>query len=103
MVLVPLDISGCCFFESCLCGDFSALDCPGRDQGFGSRSVIGAGSVVIRDIPANVFAAGNPRRVICPVTRGSNLEQAQEARHESTKAKAIEGYNLLWMFGYLGY
>jgi maltose O-acetyltransferase len=30
----------------------------------GPRSVIGAGSVVTRDIPANVFAAGNPCRVI---------------------------------------
>ncbi len=30
----------------------------------GSRAVIGAGSVVTRDIPADVFAAGNPCRVI---------------------------------------
>lgn len=30
----------------------------------GSRAVIGAGSVVTRDIPENVFAAGNPCRVI---------------------------------------
>jgi maltose O-acetyltransferase len=30
----------------------------------GSRSVIGSGSVVTRDIPAGVFAAGNPCRVI---------------------------------------
>jgi maltose O-acetyltransferase len=30
----------------------------------GSRSVIGAGSIVTRDIPADVFAAGNPCRVI---------------------------------------
>ncbi len=30
----------------------------------GSRSVIGAGSVVTRDIPQDVFAAGNPCRVI---------------------------------------
>jgi maltose O-acetyltransferase len=30
----------------------------------GSRSVIGAGSVVTRDIPNGVFAAGNPCRVI---------------------------------------
>jgi len=30
----------------------------------GSRSVIGAGSVVTRDIPDRVFAAGNPCRVI---------------------------------------
>jgi maltose O-acetyltransferase len=33
----------------------------------GSRSVIGAGSVVTRDIPEAVFAAGNPCRVIRPV------------------------------------
>jgi maltose O-acetyltransferase len=30
----------------------------------GSRTVIGAGSVVTRDIPEGVFAAGNPCRVI---------------------------------------
>jgi maltose O-acetyltransferase len=30
----------------------------------GSRSVIGAGSVVTRDVPEAVFAAGNPCRVI---------------------------------------
>jgi maltose O-acetyltransferase len=30
----------------------------------GSKSVIGAGSVLTRDIPSGVFAAGNPCRVI---------------------------------------
>ena len=30
----------------------------------GARTVIGAGSVVTRDVPAGVFAAGNPCRVI---------------------------------------
>ena len=39
-----------------------AIICPGVK--IGSRSVIGAGSVVTRDIPANVLAAGNPCRVI---------------------------------------
>ena len=34
----------------------------------GSRAVIGAGSVVTRDIPAGVFAAGNPCRVIREIT-----------------------------------
>jgi len=33
----------------------------------GSRSVIGAGSVVTRDVPDAVFAAGNPCRVIRPI------------------------------------
>ena len=36
--------------------------CPGVS--IGENSVIGAGAVVTRDIPANVFAAGNPCRVI---------------------------------------
>lgn len=30
----------------------------------GDRSVIGAGAVVTRDVPADVFAAGNPCRVV---------------------------------------
>jgi maltose O-acetyltransferase len=34
----------------------------------GSRAVIGAGSVVTRDIPKGVFAAGNPCRVIREIT-----------------------------------
>ncbi len=39
-----------------------AIICPGVI--IGAKSVIGAGSVVTRDIPAGVFAAGNPCRVI---------------------------------------
>ena len=34
----------------------------------GSRAVIGAGSVVTRDIPDDVFAAGNPCRVVREIT-----------------------------------
>jgi maltose O-acetyltransferase len=40
----------------------SAVLCPGVN--IGDRTVIGAGSVVTRDLPADVFAAGNPCRVI---------------------------------------
>jgi maltose O-acetyltransferase len=40
----------------------SSIVCPGVTIGDGTT--IGAGSVVTRDIPANVFAAGNPCRVI---------------------------------------
>jgi maltose O-acetyltransferase len=39
-----------------------AVICPGVKVG--SKSVIGAGSVVTRDIPDGVFAAGNPCRVV---------------------------------------
>jgi maltose O-acetyltransferase len=34
----------------------------------GSRSIIGAGSVVTRDIPDDTFAAGNPCRIIRKLT-----------------------------------
>ena len=36
----------------------------------GSRSVIGAGSVVTRDVPDDVFAAGNPCRVVREIAEG---------------------------------
>ena len=39
-----------------------AIICPGVR--IGARSVIGAGSVVTRDIPEGVLAAGNPCRVL---------------------------------------
>lgn len=39
----------------------STVICPGVS--IGDRSVIGAGSVVTKDIPADVIAAGNPCRV----------------------------------------
>lgn len=40
----------------------SVVICPGVR--IGDRSVIGAGSVVTRDVPADVFAAGNPCKII---------------------------------------
>lgn len=43
-----------------------AIICPGVRIGDGS--VIGAGAVVTRDVPAGVFAAGNPCRVIRDLT-----------------------------------
>jgi maltose O-acetyltransferase len=43
-----------------------AIICPGAR--IGSRTVIGAGSVVTRSIPDGVFAAGSPCRVIREIT-----------------------------------
>ena len=43
-----------------------AIVCPGVK--IGNRSVIGAGSVVTKDIPDDVIAAGNPCRVIKKLT-----------------------------------
>jgi maltose O-acetyltransferase len=44
----------------------SAIINPGVS--IGDRSIIGAGSVVTKDIPADVFAAGNPCRIIRHLT-----------------------------------
>jgi maltose O-acetyltransferase len=43
-----------------------AIICPGVT--IGSRTVIGAGSVVTKNLPDDVFAAGNPCRVIREIT-----------------------------------
>ncbi len=47
--------------ENVWVGD-SAIIC--KDVTIGENSVIGAGSVVVSDIPANVVAAGNPAKII---------------------------------------
>ncbi|UBO74535.1 MULTISPECIES: sugar O-acetyltransferase [Aeromonas] len=44
----------------------STVICPGVT--IGDNSIIGAGSVVTKDIPANVVAVGNPCRVLRPMT-----------------------------------
>ena len=50
--------------------------CPGVT--IGNNCVIGAGSVVTRDIPDNVFAAGNPARVIRPITEADSMKYKPE-------------------------
>src|SRR5713226_1776665 len=52
-----------------------AIICPGVK--IGSKAVIGAGSVVTRDIPDGVVAAGNPCRVIREITAAALVEQPQ--------------------------
>jgi len=61
-----LTITGCAMRQSVFCL-FSrypgrAIVCPGVT--IGTNTVVGAGSVVTRDLPANVVAVGNPCRVI---------------------------------------
>lgn len=55
----PITIGDNCWLAS------NVVVCAGVTIGEGC--VIGAGSVVTRDIPANSFAAGNPCRVIKPI------------------------------------
>lgn len=54
----------------------SAIICKGVS--IGQNSIIGAGSVVVRDIPANVVAAGNPAAV---------MKALEPGRHVKTRAE----------------
>jgi maltose O-acetyltransferase len=51
-----------------LCGDVKVA--PGVT--IGENTIIGTGSVVVKDIPANVVAAGNPCKVIRPIRENEN-------------------------------
>lgn len=50
--------------------------CPGVT--IGDDCVIGAGSVVTRDIPAGSFAAGVPCKVIRPITEADSMKYKPE-------------------------
>lgn len=52
------------------------LFCPGVT--IGDNCVIGAGSVITRDIPANSFAAGVPCRVIREITEADSIKHKPE-------------------------
>lgn len=83
-----------------------AIVCKGVN--IGENSVIGAGSVVTSEIPANVIAAGNPARVIKPldpdrtlITRAQLFANPALLNEELMK---VDRYLLKpnSMFGYLG-
>lgn len=62
----PIAIEDDCWFAS------GVIVCGGVTIGKGS--VIGAGSVVTKDIPAGVFAAGNPCKVIRMITKEDSID-----------------------------
>lgn len=61
----PVVIGNDCWFGA------NVVICPGVT--IGDNCVIGAGSVVNRDIPANSFAAGVPCKVIRPITEEDTI------------------------------
>lgn len=66
----PVHIGNDCWFGA------NVVVCPGVT--IGDNCVIGAGSVVTRDIPANSFAAGNPCRVIREITEQDSMRYRPE-------------------------
>lgn len=63
----PITIGNNVIIYSC------AMICPGVT--IGDNSVIGAGSVVTRDIPANVLALGTPCRVVREITEEERMDR----------------------------
>lgn len=66
----PVHIGNSCWFGA------SVTVCPGVT--IGDNCVIGAGSVVTRDIPPNSFAAGVPCRVIRKITDADSMKHKPE-------------------------
>ena len=66
----PVRIGNDCWFGA------NVVVCPGVTVG--DNCVIGAGSIVTRDIPSNSFAAGNPCRVIREITEKDSMKYKPE-------------------------
>ncbi len=65
----PISIGKNCWFG----GDVKVL----TGVTIGDNTIIGAGSIVTKDIPSNVIAAGNPCKVIRPITDDDKTEYTQ--------------------------
>ncbi len=66
----PVKIGNDCWFGA------NVVVCPGVT--IGDNCVIGAGSVVTKDIPADSFAAGSPCRVIRAITADDSMNNKPE-------------------------
>jgi acetyltransferase-like isoleucine patch superfamily enzyme len=75
--------------ENVWVGD-SAIVCKGVT--IGNNSVIGAGSVVTHDIPANCIAAGNPAKVVKSLDPSREIRRRQELLQDAQALNAtIDG------------
>lgn len=72
----PVQIGNHCWLGA------NVVVCPGVT--IGDNCVIGAGSVVVKDIPANSFAAGNPCRVIRELTEADSMIHKTEIVADNT-------------------
>lgn len=70
--------------ESCHFG-MRTIILPGVE--IGPRSVVGSGSVVIKDIPPNTVASGNPAKVIC------TLDEFLDKHRDQMKTAPLFPYN----------
>lgn len=76
----PVHIGNNCWFGA------SVTVCPGVT--IGDNCVIGAGSVVTKDIPSDSFAAGVPCRIIRKITESDSMKYKPEILADNTIIKA---------------
>jgi maltose O-acetyltransferase len=75
--------------SNCFIGD-SAVVLPGVR--IGPDSIVGAGSVVVKDIPPRTVAGGNPAKVICGL---DEFLAKHNALKEIGRAFSEDDYNIL--------
>ncbi len=59
----------------------------------GENTIIGSGAVVTHDVPANVVAAGNPCRVIRPITEADQTYWHQQEQDYLKEMGPLESHN----------
>ncbi|MBQ7224739.1 MAG: hypothetical protein IJX06_04235 [Clostridia bacterium] len=59
----------------------------------GDNSIIGAGSIVTKDIPANVVAVGNPCRVMRPISEKDYEYYYRDKKIDDISKEDIQPYD----------